>query len=395
LAIYARHYVRRCIDCSFDQSLPLPEIKKRIIYLDQFVISNMMKELEPANTNAHPFYRPLFEKLDRLSKLQLIVCPESPIQDYESAVDPRYEKLRAVFRLFSHGISFHPAITILHAQIARAFKCWLTGEPCRADVTRDFALTKNPDVWEERYRIEVNYTLASLAQELKTRSELVTRHLREKCQQWQNEENFDFKQTFADELAGVGFGILEEHRRYLARYAAAKRGEVPVDERLFPPPASTLVSRMLDDAASTLPDMSERHAAIRDFFASEYFRAVSGARIQALFWATFARQIHLGRKNFPQSSMYNDIDAVAMYSPFCDAMFVDKEIAHLTTQGELGKEFAGEHPRFFSLRQTEEFLGYLNDIEGSASTQHLQLVEEVYGADWPTPYVDLLRDNQI
>jgi hypothetical protein len=152
---------------------------------------------------------------------------------------------------------------------------------------------------------------------------------------------------------------------------------------------------MLDDAASTLPDMSERHAAIRDFFASEYFRAVSGARIQALFWATFARQIHLGRKNFPQSSMYNDIDAVAMYSPFCDAMFVDKEIAHLTTQGELGKEFAGEHPRFFSLRQTEEFLGCLNDIEGSASTQHLQLVEEVYGADWPTPYVDLLRDNQI
>jgi hypothetical protein len=87
LAIYARHYVRRCIDCSFDQRLALTEIKKRIIYLDQFVISNMMKELEPANTNAHSFYRPLFEKLDRLSKLQLIVCPDSPIQDYESAVD--------------------------------------------------------------------------------------------------------------------------------------------------------------------------------------------------------------------------------------------------------------------------------------------------------------------
>ena len=182
-----RHYVRRCIDCSFDESLPLPEIKKRIIYLDQFVISNMMKELDPADTNPHSFYRPLFEKLDRLSKLQLVVCPESPIQDYESAVDPRYEKFRTVFRQLSHGISFHDATTILHAQIMRAFKCLLT----------------------------------------------------------------------------------------------------------------------------------------------------------------IARQIHLGRKNFPESSMYNDIDAVAMYSPFCDAIFVD-EIAHLTTQGELRKEFGGSTPFLLS-----------------------------------------------
>jgi hypothetical protein len=284
----------------------------------------------------------------------------------------------------------------MHAQIMSAFKCWLTGEPCRADVTRDFALTQNPDVWEERYRLEVNYTLSGLAQGLKTISEARTRHLREKCQQWQNQENFDFKQTFADGLAGVGWAILEQHSCYLARYAAASSGQAPFDDKvLFPPPASTLVSHMLAEAASTRPDMGERHAAIRDFFASEYFRAVSGARIPALFWATIARQIHLGRKNFPQSSMYNDIDAVAMYSPFCDAMFVDKEIAYLTTQGELGTEFGGEHPRFFSLRQTEEFLAYLDDIEGSASTQHLQLVEEVYGADWTTPYVDLLRDNQI
>ena len=40
--------------------------------------------------------------------------------------------------------------------------------------------------------------------------------------------------------------------------------------------------------------------------------------------------------------MYNDIDAVAMYSPFCDAMFVDKEIAHLTKQGELREELTGK-----------------------------------------------------
>jgi hypothetical protein len=397
LMICKRHYVRRCIHCWFDKSVPLPPLQKRIIYLDQFVISNMMMTLDPTvSKNVDGFYRTLFEKLDRLSKLQLIVCPESPIHDYESAVDPRYEKLRAVFRLFSHGIGFHPTVTILHAQIARAFRCRLNGEPCQADVERDFALTKNPDVWEERYRIEVNYTLAGLADSLKTRSELVTQHLHKVCERWKNEQNFDFKQTFADELAGVGSALFIEHRRYLAHYAAVSRGEAPMDDEfLFPPPAATLISRMLAEAAATLPDMGEPYAAIRDFFASQYFRGVSGARIQALFWATIARQVSDGRKNLPRAGMFNDIDAVAMYSPFCDAMFVDKETAHLTTQGELRKEFDGEHPRFFSLRERDELLTYLNDIEASASTQHLQLVEEVYGADWPMPYVDLLRNDQI
>jgi hypothetical protein len=205
----------------------------------------------------------------------------------------------------------------------RAFRCWLANEPCKADVTRKFALTQDPDVWEDRLRIDVDFTLPGLAQALKNRRGLVTRHLHENCREWQNAEDFNFKQTFDDELAGVAKGILEQRRRYLAHYAAVSTGQVPFDDEVcFPPPASSLVSRMLSEAASTLPDMGERLVAVPLFFASEYFRAVPGARVSALFWATIAREIHSGRKpdRFPKSSMYNDIDVVAMYSPFlrCD-----------------------------------------------------------------------------
>ena len=72
-------------------------------------------------------------------------------------------------------------------------------------------------------------------------------------------------------------------------------------------------------------------------------------------------------------------------------MFVDKEISHLVKQRELREEL-GPTVRFFSLRRDEksEFLNYLDNIERSASSEHLRLVEEVYGPDWPTPYVDLL-----
>ena len=391
-----RHYVRRCIHCWFDESLPLPAVQKSIIYLDQFVLSNMMKELDPSKKNADGFYRTLFEKLDRLSKLQLIVCPDSPIQDHESVVDTRYEKIRTVFRQLSHGVGFHDPTTILHAQIMRAFDGWRNGQLCDSHVTREFVFTQKPDVWQDRYRIEMNFTVPGLVQELKTNRGIITDHLHEVCHDWKNDENFSFKEAFENELAGVGKAISQQHSRYLARYAAVLSGQAPLDDEVcFPPPAATLVSRMSTQLSSAIPDAGERFTAICKFFGSDNFRGVSGARISALFWATIAREIHSGRSpdRFPKASMYNDIDAVAMYSPFCDAMFVDKEIAHLTKQGELREELGGR-TRFFSLRQSEKtgFLDYLDGIERGASAEHLALVEEVYGP--PTPYVDLLRDNR-
>lgn len=241
-----RHYVRRCIHCWFDKSLPLPAVKKTIIYLDQFVLSNMMKELDPSKQNADGFYWTLFEKLDRLSKLQLIVCPDSPIQDHESVVDTRYEKIRTVFRQLSRGVSFRDPTTILHAQIMRAFDGWRNGQPCDSRVSREFVFTQKPDVWQDRLRIELNFTVPGLVQELKTNRELVTRHLHEVCQNWQNDETFSFKETFDKELAGVGEAILEQRGRYLARYAAVSSGRAPFDDEVcFPPPASALVTRML------------------------------------------------------------------------------------------------------------------------------------------------------
>ena len=126
LMICKRHYVRRCVNCWFDKSYPLPAIQKKIIYVDQFVISNMMKELDPESAAKAKgikggFYRTLFERLDRLNKLHLIVCPESPVQDHESVVDTRYEKLRKVFRQLSHGVSFKRPEDIFHAQLLSAF----------------------------------------------------------------------------------------------------------------------------------------------------------------------------------------------------------------------------------------------------------------------------------
>jgi hypothetical protein len=94
-------------------------------------------------------------------------------------------------------------------------------------------------------------------------------------------------------------------------------------------------------------------------------------------------------ENFPTGSIYNDLEVIAAYSPFCDAMFVDREVENLSRQGELGRCLASG-ANIFSLRSKEAFLSYLKTLEKEASSEHLNLVKDVYGPNAGTPFLNLL-----
>ena len=60
--------MRRCRDCWHQRDYRLPELRKKIIYLDQFVISNLMKLENPvtqghATVAADPFWRELENRI--------------------------------------------------------------------------------------------------------------------------------------------------------------------------------------------------------------------------------------------------------------------------------------------------------------------------------------------
>jgi hypothetical protein len=80
--------MRRCRDCWHSRYYPLPQLRKKIIYLDQFVISSLMK-LENAEARGHaavasdPFWRELHDLLFQLRQLQMICCPRDLWSDGE------------------------------------------------------------------------------------------------------------------------------------------------------------------------------------------------------------------------------------------------------------------------------------------------------------------------
>ena len=397
LMIGDHQYSRRCINCWFDKRFPLPKLSKKVIYLDQFVISNMMKQLDPntppSQRGHHAgFFQELFQTLDRVCKLQLAVCPESCVHDHESVVTgSHYGNLRRVFRHLSYEVRLHSPDGIFHRQAVKCFEAWLAGSIPEMLGERRMALDGKVDAWTDKIRIDLNYTVPGLAKELSKAVDAKTKHLHGVCSSWQQEPDFSFKSIFENEVRKLGRSVLNQFTRYLGKFERASRGELAVSEIAFPPHEVSLMHSLLRVAENAAENPGLRLEKIAAFFASKAFQKVPYVKVWGLFWATLARVVRSGMKpdNFPTGSIYNDLDVIAAYSPYCDAMFVDLEVESLSRQGDLGRCLA-TGAKFFSLRSKEAFLDYLKEVERNASSEHLALVKDVYGSSAGTPFLSLL-----
>ncbi len=116
-------YTRECVECEHTESYALPKIKKKILYLDQFVISNLIKLLDKSHPShqrikSDPFWESLFIKLEAASKSQAIVCPDSFYHRDESLTgNIDFKLMKRLYEHFSSGKTLYPLIIIEKNQI--------------------------------------------------------------------------------------------------------------------------------------------------------------------------------------------------------------------------------------------------------------------------------------
>jgi len=105
LSVSDTRCVRRCRACWHTATVYLPEIRKKIVYVDQFTFSNIMKFLSPEvkgheRAAAEPFWKELFEILGVVCHLQLVACPDSREHQHESLTSPFYKALKHTYEHF-------------------------------------------------------------------------------------------------------------------------------------------------------------------------------------------------------------------------------------------------------------------------------------------------------
>lgn len=400
LPISGKRYARKCGICGKSKHFDLPLLSKKLIYLDQFALSNMMKEIDSSRAGKSPqhhgeFYLELFKQLDRLGKLQLIVCPRSGIHFNESILDDDYRKIRAVYDLLSRGSKFDHHEKIYAQQILDGLQAWLEGKSTlkvNLDATRVVAGGAITE-WDGWFRISANLPVNEDAIIDKLRAGKV--HLKDGLKsviaRWQQEPNKKFDDWYAEEVAANGEALIRCWFEYEQAATAVYRSELSADSFPNLNYAVRLVLEIFHRLKMPEAQNAERLAKAREFFASSIFRQIPVVSIGAAMWAGLAHRFHNGQKEW-EVSIANDITAISTHLPFCDAMFLEKECANLLTSEPVKKHITYK-AQIFSLKNKDEFLTYLQEIETSAPKEHLEKVQELYGKFWAKPFSKLQPSN--
>lgn len=404
LMICPDKYFRLCRDCFYPRpeksaiEFPLPALNKKVIYIDQFAISNMMKALNP-DTNAHQsgrvdsFWIDLFRRLDRLCKLQLVVCPDSGFHMHESLLSPYFTALKQMYELLSHGISFFDHETIRRFQICAHAMNWISGNQ-QQELSLDVSSVVHGEInsWQDRIFITPNMHFdQQWIDAIRAYRESAHSGMNRVFQYWRSEKGKTFDDWFREEYMSFGRSTLQICYDYSQQFAASSKHSADIADILYPPSEIVMLHSIRDTLhRAGVPD-SDIRAKSYEYLLSPQLQNVPFIKIASMLYAALARKAASGMNNPPNQGMNNDITLISVLLPYCNAMFIDNQCAALLMEHPLCDNLK-YGAQIFCQNTKDAFISFLDSIESTAPPRHFEKVREVYGDDWPKPYDTLYED---
>ena len=141
------------MSCKYSTTVWLPEIRKKIVYLDQFFFSSAFRGGEQRFVDAA-------QRIRHVSDLQLLVIPFSSIHEDETHQwrgfgGKNKEDLMEFIKATSSGHEFEPAYEVERSQIIRAFQAFLAGGSAEIERKERDAIEGNVHEWDDYFRIDV------------------------------------------------------------------------------------------------------------------------------------------------------------------------------------------------------------------------------------------------
>lgn len=376
---------------------------KKVIYLDQFAISEMVKTLDTrskAHARVNPLWQQVFEALERVCKLQLAVCPWSLIHRDESLVSEMFEPLKRMYEHLGNGVGFRRPIEIELRQINTALVAWLDGKTPDHDLNSERITTGSPHRWQGRYLVTVSMhhpaEQVSGLRQRRARLEGALARWFDECRR-RSDQSFDHAlriefDGYRDVLLGAYRDMVNRERELLRLYEATTGEPLPSHIENVAPlvgPGREQVRLILEVSNGRGIAKNETARILSDFLDSECFRNMPIHAISTRLFAVIAHAAANHQKRPPDQGTANDIDLVSAYLPYCDAMLIDNRTRAMLDKG-VPRKYAVNYPcRLFSANVGSEFLDYLKSVEEEADPLIISLVRQVYGENWLKPFVTM------
>jgi len=370
------HYLnRRCRTCLY-QGAPesLPELNKKVIYIDQFAISNMMKAINP-KTRAYqkgsldPFYYDLFQVLYKLCKMQQLVCPTSFFHTRESLSSPFFGPLKEFCKLLSEGVKFHNSHTIQRFQLVQHARNWIKGNPDKSlQLNLRSVVSGDINSWPPDFRIQFNLNYGpEVVQDLIRWRDSSHAGLAEIFERWRGEKDRRFEDWFHEE--SMSFGEIL-YRNYVSFSLSLEKVATVYS-----------VKRSFEEAGVSNEELGRK---VFEYFHAPELKEVPCVKMLSMLYAAMARKAVAGQKRPPSRGMGVDVEAISVLLPYCDAMLIDKECHAYLKEAPLCDSL-DYGTLVFSLNNREELMEYLENIERAVSEDFRRTLTDLYGNWWQEP----------
>jgi len=367
----------------------LPALRKTILYLDQNAVNEMMKAINPA-TRSHrrpvlDRWRELFRRIDRLVKLQLLVCPGSPTRDHESAVSPFHDALARMSSLLSGGARFHSSVDVRLLQLDRCVRRSF-GDPIDATGTAEEVVLGSLHGWTPKLQLSVEFPFSvSDLRRLRATRDRTQALLHELNESRWLQERLSFDEWVLEESREFGRLLKFYYEQFLERASDVFSGRRPISELNLGDIAHRTIESVRHAIMSLGIGRDNAQERALAFIASDDVNNVPSIRINSMLYAARARKAASGQLRPPRASFVNDVQAISSYLPYCDAMFVDNECRALLVE-EPVRSRLGYSTRVFSVSIWSAFTQYLDSLLGTCTDERRALVRTVYGDSWEEPF---------
>jgi hypothetical protein len=356
--------IKLCKQCQYRDShvQPLPTLDKKVISLDQNFISNILKIQKPiyirdkSSQIPHAsFYQEAWERMTELYKLQVIIIPYSLFLKIESAAFNKkaFENqensgvkmvpdIQQVYEKLSGGISFYDPWSIYKKELISEYQHVFAGEN---KLTVDDILHGNRNEWLKKYFITLPISLSDY-----------------ECEDYKNK-------------------ITQNLNDFLTSF---KGSEIKNYDQCYKTLIELLVSCLKIDQSPELKNalrleisIVQKQELIKDFLQNN-IRNIPTIKIMASIITTLIKDFMYSDRKSVDNGMFNDINRVSSLLPFCDAIWVDKEMHNLLNFKHTKHIIDEYQHKIFSLNNQQEFLNYLDNLRKSTSSLHNELVDALY-----------------
>jgi len=366
--VYGDYVYRGCKRCRYHEHVGLPPLHKKVLYLDQFFFSHVFRGGDARFVAAA-------ERIARLASLQLLVAPFSSIHEDETHLWEKRDELFKFIKATARGHEFKAAYEVEQTQMVKSFQAWLAGKPVEYVLDSTDAVEDDLHHWDSYMRIDVGRYMGDieLIRDLKKQSIEGLLNLFEGWRKLQT----TFEEDLQAEYQVASKAYMDFYMEFALRVAG---GDYMA---MFDAPIiSQVVQTMLYVIPEEVP-LDQKLRKCAEFLVSDHFKELPYQWLNAHMLTTLKLLVkngaytNLDRARQKLSGVFYDVKHIATYSPYVDAFVMDQPMADLVSRPtvQLEERYA---TKVFSLKNWDDFLAWLDQLEGEMSAVHREGLRLAY-----------------